>query len=64
MRTLLIDNYDSFIYNLCQYLAACNAEPPIVLRNNEMSWDEVEHLRQGRASRPSATPRAMAGARS
>lgn len=45
MRTLLIDNFDSFTYNLYQYLAACNAEPPIVLRNNEMSWDEVEHLR-------------------
>jgi para-aminobenzoate synthetase len=44
MRTLLIDNYDSFTYNLYQYLAACNAEPPIVLRNNEMSWDEVERI--------------------
>ncbi|MBT2337127.1 aminodeoxychorismate synthase component I [Variovorax paradoxus] len=44
MRTLLIDNYDSFTYNLYQYLASSNAEPPIVMRNNEMSWDEVERL--------------------
>ena len=44
MRTLLIDNYDSFTYNLYQYLAACNGEPPLVLRNNEMSWDEVERM--------------------
>jgi para-aminobenzoate synthetase len=44
MRTLLIDNYDSFTYNLYQYLAACNGEPPIVLRNNETSWDEVERM--------------------
>lgn len=28
MRTLLIDNHDSFTYNLYQYLAACNAEEP------------------------------------
>jgi para-aminobenzoate synthetase len=44
MRTLLIDNYDSFTYNLYQYLAACNDEPPIVLRNDEMRWDEVERM--------------------
>ncbi len=44
MRTLLIDNYDSFTYNLYQYLAACNGEPPIVLRNDEMRWDDVERM--------------------
>ena len=44
MRTLLIDNHDSFTYNLYQYLAACNAELPLVVRNDEMSWDEVERL--------------------
>lgn len=44
MRTLLIDNHDSFTYNLYQYLAACNAEPPVVVRNDEMSWDEVERM--------------------
>ncbi|MGK6310787.1 aminodeoxychorismate synthase component I [Variovorax sp. DT-64] len=44
MRTLLIDNYDSFTYNLYQYLAACNGEPPCVVRNDELSWDEAEAL--------------------
>ena len=44
MRTLLIDNYDSFTYNLYQYLAACNGEAPVVVRNDEMVWTEVEAL--------------------
>ena len=44
MRTLLIDNHDSFTYNLYQYLAACNGQPPIVLRNDEKPWTEVERL--------------------
>ena len=44
MRTLLIDNYDSFTYNLYQYLAACNGEPPCVVRNDEVSWSEAEAL--------------------
>ncbi|MBT2326547.1 aminodeoxychorismate synthase component I [Variovorax paradoxus] len=44
MRSLLIDNYDSFTYNLYQYLAACNAQVPIVVRNDQLSWDEVERL--------------------
>jgi para-aminobenzoate synthetase len=44
MRTLLIDNYDSFTYNLYQYLAASNAQPPMVIRNDEMTWAELERL--------------------
>lgn len=44
MRTLLIDNYDSFTYNLYQYLAACNGEAPCVVRNDELSWDEAEAI--------------------
>lgn len=44
MRTLLIDNYDSFTYNLYQYLAASNARPPRVIRNDELSWLEIESL--------------------
>jgi len=44
MRTLLIDNHDSFTYNLYQYLAACNDEPPVVVKNDEMAWREVQRL--------------------
>ncbi len=41
MKTLLIDNYDSFTYNLFQLLAEVNGEEPVVVRNDEASWDEL-----------------------
>jgi para-aminobenzoate synthetase len=41
MKTLLIDNYDSFTYNLFQLLSEANGEEPIVVRNDEMGWDEL-----------------------
>jgi para-aminobenzoate synthetase len=44
MKTLLIDNYDSFTYNLFQLLAEVNGAEPIVVRNDEMTWDELELL--------------------
>ena len=44
MRTLLIDNYDSFTYNLFQLLAEVNGTEPIVVRNDEASWPELERL--------------------
>ena len=44
MLTLLIDNYDSFTYNLFQLLAGVNGREPIVVRNDEASWEELERL--------------------
>ena len=48
-RVLVIDNYDSFTYNLVQYLGELGAEPDVV-RNDAASADElVERARGGRA---------------
>jgi para-aminobenzoate synthetase len=44
MLTLLIDNYDSFTYNLFQLLAEVNGVEPLVVRNDEASWEELERL--------------------
>jgi anthranilate synthase component 2 len=44
---LMIDNYDSFTYNLVQYLGELGADVRVV-RNDEMRVDEVEALRPAR----------------
>jgi para-aminobenzoate synthetase len=43
MRTLLIDNYDSFTYNLFHLLASVNGEPPIAVKNDE-DWQEIQKI--------------------
>lgn len=40
---LLIDNYDSFTYNLYQYLCELGAEVEVV-RNDKVSLDEIERM--------------------
>jgi len=42
---LLIDNYDSFTYNLVQYLGELTAEEIKVFRNDEISISEVEQMK-------------------
>ena len=41
---LVIDNYDSFTYNLVQYLGQCGAEV-VVRRNDEITLDEIKQLK-------------------
>ena len=39
-RILVIDSYDSFVYNLVQYLGELGADP-IVVRNDQVTVDEA-----------------------
>src|SRR5258708_10920443 len=43
----MIDNYDSFTYNLVQYLGELGEEVKVV-RNDEMSVERIEALAPGR----------------
>ena len=43
MRVLVIDNYDSFVYNLVQYLAQLGAEV-VVRRNDEVDLAELDDV--------------------
>ena len=43
MRVLLVDNYDSFTYNLAQYLGELG-HGPAVRRNDEITLGEVEAM--------------------
>ena len=55
MRVLVIDNYDSFVFNIVQYLGQLGAECD-VRRNDEISVAEV-----GRTAPPvCCSPRARA----
>ncbi|WP_293146776.1 MULTISPECIES: aminodeoxychorismate synthase component I [unclassified Microcoleus] len=44
MRTLIIDNYDSYTFNLYQMIAEVNGELPLVIRNDRLNWDEVKEI--------------------
>ncbi|KAG2401780.1 Aminodeoxychorismate synthase [Vigna angularis] len=53
VRTLLIDNYDSYTYNIYQELSVINggnwfglsflSVPPVVIQNDEWTWEELCH---------------------
>ena len=40
---LIIDNYDSFVYNLAQYVGELGWEP-VVYRNDQITLEEIERL--------------------
>ena len=42
MRTLLIDNYDSYTYNLFQLIAQVNGTEPVVLANDAPECDGID----------------------
>ncbi|WP_437520909.1 chorismate-binding protein [Sorangium sp. So ce726] len=44
MKTLLIDNYDSYTHILGQYLWEVSGEEPIIVRNDSLSLAEIEGL--------------------
>ncbi len=44
MKTLLIDNYDSYTFNLYQLIAEINGESPLVIPNDRVNWQELEEL--------------------
>jgi para-aminobenzoate synthetase len=42
LRFLIVDNYDSFTWNLAHAAAALTGELPVVLRNDEVDWPAIE----------------------
>ncbi len=44
MRTLVIDNYDSFTYNLVHYLGELGAQTEVV-RNDKITIEQIAHMK-------------------
>ncbi|MBW4555381.1 MAG: aminodeoxychorismate synthase component I [Trichormus sp. ATA11-4-KO1] len=44
MQTLIIDNYDSYTFNLYQMIAQVNGQLPLVIRNDQLNWDDITKL--------------------
>jgi anthranilate synthase component II len=47
LKVLILDNYDSFVYNLAQAVGSLGADP-VVVRNDKITLEEVEALSPGR----------------
>lgn len=44
IRTLILDNYDSYTYNLFQLLSVINGAIPVVLKNDEITFEQLWSL--------------------
>jgi anthranilate synthase component 2 len=56
MKLLMIDNYDSFTYNIVQYLGELGAEVAVA-RNDEITLDEIDaRLKAGQLDRLVISP--------
>lgn len=44
MRSLIIDNHDSFTYNVFQVVGEITGEEPIVVKNDETTWAAIQQL--------------------
>ena len=45
MKTLIIDNYDSYTYNLFQLISEVNGDEAVVVRNDAATWNELSQRR-------------------
>ncbi|QLE59244.1 aminodeoxychorismate synthase component I [Nostoc sp. TCL26-01] len=44
MKSLIIDNYDSYTYNLYQMMAEVNGTSPLVIQNDRLNWQHLQEL--------------------
>jgi para-aminobenzoate synthetase len=44
VKTLIVDNYDSYTFNLYQLIAEVNSTLPLVIQNDRMKWEELKQL--------------------
>ena len=44
MKILVFDNYDSFTYNLYQLVGKLIGAPPLVIRNDQLTWEQIQNF--------------------